>query len=190
MGYPLFMAALYNPNARIQGVKNGAERIVENQQHLRGMIEALVDSAKVGDATERILFKIARGHERERDTIDNVVELVRRNERNCLLVVLNEDKIKRTTYATEGAFLGGALGAVVGGTAAGAACVGGACPPLAPVCCLVVGGVAVGAVVGGAVGFAVGKRITKATVIIIGGDLHNITVEATIQRDFELVGYK
>merc|ERR1712000_551607 len=161
-----------------------------NQQHLRRMIEALVDLAKEEEATKRMVFKIARGHETEGDTIVNVVELVQRNERNCLLVVRKADKSKRTTYAKEGAFVGGALGAVVGGTAVGAACVSGACPPLAPVCCLVVGGVAVGAVVGGAVGFAVGSRITKAMVIIIGGDRHNIIVEATMQRDFELVGYK
>merc|ERR1712137_156622 len=160
--------------ARVEGVKNGAGRKVKKQRNIKGIIRSLVDDAITEKQTKRALFVIASGHENERQTIVNVVEHVQRKQRNCLLVLRDADKLlkEKTTYATEGAIVGG----VVGGVAVGAACVGGACPPLAPVCCLVVGGVAVGGVVG--------SRFAKTTVIIISGDEHNIIVEATPQTTF------
>merc|ERR1712137_332228 len=152
----------------LSGVKNGAGRPVTTMGQLKGMLESIVDGSKLIDTGAKLVLEVSNAQEKERQAIHAMLEQVRQNEKNCVLVYSSE----RKTYATEGAIVGSTLGAVAGvaggfaaGVAVGAGCVGTACPPLAPVSLgLIVGGVAVGAVVGGAVGLAAGALITKATV--------------------------
>merc|ERR1712137_1459589 len=158
----------------LSGVKNGAGRPVTTMGQLKGMLESIVDGSKLIDTGAKLVLEVSNAQEKERQAIHAMLEQVRQNEKNCVLVYSSE----RKTYATEGAIVGSTLGAVAGvaggfaaGVAVGAGCVGTACPPLAPV--------SLGLIVGG---LAAGALITKATVIVVSVHKDKVVVEATTQK--------